>query len=130
MSKVSVFEHGWIDLVFEGRNKEYGAYQLRKQDSKTTMLALFSGIGIMVLLVSIPAIVNLLRPDLPLPDITTDTSGLQIIEIEQPLLELPKPEPIMEEPAAAGAAAQSAVPTTEFTPLAPTSEPVVTTVTT
>jgi protein TonB len=129
MSKVSVFENGWIDLVFEGRNQEYGAYQLRKQDSKTTMLALFSGIGIMVFLVSIPAIVNLFRPDLPVPDITADTTVIKIIEIEQPPLELPKPEPMIEEPAGA-AAAQSAVPTTAFTPLAPTSEPVTTTVTT
>ncbi|MCR5861861.1 hypothetical protein LRS05_06785 [Flavobacterium sp. J372] len=41
MPKVSVFERGWIDLVFEGRNKAYGAYQLRKDDGKTTMKAFF-----------------------------------------------------------------------------------------
>lgn len=128
MSKVSVFEDGWIDLVFEGRNKEYGAYQLRKQDPKTTMLALFTGIGIMVVLVSVPLIINKLKTpdiisptDLELPTITA-------IEVERfELPKAPKPEPIVEE--AAGGAAQSAVVTTAFTPLAPTSELVNTTVT-
>lgn len=128
MSKVSVFDHGWIDLVFEGRNQEYGAYQLRKQDSKTTILAFFTGVGIMALLVSIPMIINYLRPQDIIPDVPSDPGGLVIVEIEQPVLELPKPKPTVEEPA--GAAAQSNVSTTEFKPLAPTTDPVTTTITT
>lgn len=128
MSKVSVFDHGWIDLVFEGRNQEYGAYQLRKQDSKTTILAFFTGVGIMALLVSIPMIINYLRPQDIIPDVPSDPEGLVIVEIEQPVLELPKPKPTVEQPA--GAAAQSNVSTTEFKPLAPTTDPVTTTITT
>jgi periplasmic protein TonB len=41
MSNVSIFEKKWIDLVFEGKNKAYGAYQLRQESSKTTTLAFF-----------------------------------------------------------------------------------------
>ena len=44
MSYLSIFEKKWLDLVFEGKNQEYGAYQLRKNSSKTTILAFFSGI--------------------------------------------------------------------------------------
>ncbi len=44
MSRVSIFEKKWIDLVFEGKNKEYGAYQLRQEDSRTTLVAFFFGI--------------------------------------------------------------------------------------
>jgi len=44
MSKVSIFEKKWLDLVFEGKNKAYGAYQLRQQSSKTTLLAFFFGL--------------------------------------------------------------------------------------
>ncbi len=44
MSNVSIFEKKWIDLVFEGKNKSYGAYQLRQESSKTTFFALFFGI--------------------------------------------------------------------------------------
>jgi protein TonB len=127
MSKVSVFDHGWIDLVFEGRNQSYGAYQLRKQDSKTTLLALFTGIGVMVLLISIPTIVNFFRADQVIPDITTDTTGLQIIKIEQPVLELPKPKPVIDQ--SAGGAAQSNVATVEFRPIEATSQSVTTTLT-
>lgn len=44
MSRLSIYETRWIDLVFENKNKEYGAYQLRRDSSKTTMMAFFSGI--------------------------------------------------------------------------------------
>lgn len=44
MSKVSIYENGWINLVFEGKNKEYGAYQLRQEDSGTTIKAFFCGL--------------------------------------------------------------------------------------
>ncbi|MCO6146801.1 energy transducer TonB [Flavobacterium sp. NRK1] len=127
MSKVSVFDHGWIDLVFEGRNQNYGAYQLRKQDSKTTILAFFAGLGVIALLVGIPAIASRLKP-LPIPD---ELTGVEItpttIEVEpfkMPETPKPKPEPIVEEPAAPAAApAQSNVPTIELRPFTATSEP-------
>ena len=44
MSNVSIYEKNWIDLVFEDKNQEYGAYQLRKENSKVSLLALFYGI--------------------------------------------------------------------------------------
>jgi periplasmic protein TonB len=44
MSRVSIYETSWIDLVFENKNKEYGAYQLRRDSSKTTVMAFLSGI--------------------------------------------------------------------------------------
>lgn len=44
MSKVSICGNGWTNLVFEGRNKEYGAYQLRKEDSVNTITAFFFGL--------------------------------------------------------------------------------------
>jgi protein TonB len=44
MSNVSIYEKNWTDLVFEHRNKEYGAYQLRNENARTTMLAFFVGL--------------------------------------------------------------------------------------
>jgi protein TonB len=44
MSNVSIYEKKWIDLVFEGKNQKYGAYQLRQENERTTLLALFSGL--------------------------------------------------------------------------------------
>jgi protein TonB len=44
MSNVSIYEKNWIDLVFEGKNKSYGAYQLRQENPRTSLLAFFVGI--------------------------------------------------------------------------------------
>ncbi len=45
MSKGSIYDKNWLDLVFDGKNKKYGAYQLRQQNGKTTIMAFFTGIG-------------------------------------------------------------------------------------
>lgn len=57
MSKVSIYENGWTNLVFEGKNKEYGAYQLRKNDSVNTITAFFFGL---LFIISISGIAFLL----------------------------------------------------------------------
>ena len=47
MSKVDLIDNNWVDLVFEGRNKEYGAYVLRKDTGKRnlkSMLIVFAAI--------------------------------------------------------------------------------------
>lgn len=44
MSRLSIYETQWINLVFENRNKEYGAYQLRRESVKSSLSALFMGL--------------------------------------------------------------------------------------
>ncbi|HYD92147.1 MAG TPA: energy transducer TonB, partial [Flavobacterium sp.] len=56
MSKLNIFNGAWIDMVFEGRNKKYGAYQLRSENPKTTMKALIIGAALFSFLVAIPKI--------------------------------------------------------------------------
>jgi protein TonB len=34
MAKLNLVSLEWTDLVFEGRNQNYGAYQLRRETSK------------------------------------------------------------------------------------------------
>ncbi|MGL2964302.1 energy transducer TonB [Flavobacterium sp. RSB2_4_14] len=48
MSNVSIYEKNWIDLVFEGKNKAYGAYQLRQENSRTTLLAFIAGVVFLI----------------------------------------------------------------------------------
>jgi len=40
MAKIDLIDNGWVDLVFEGKNHAYGAYQLRKETGKRNMKAL------------------------------------------------------------------------------------------
>lgn len=55
-SKLDLFEQSWIENVFEGRNKSYGAYELRTNSGKRTLKALAIGAVIFLFLVCIPII--------------------------------------------------------------------------
>ena len=40
MAKIDIYDPKWVDMVFAGKNKEYGAYQLRKGTSGRNIKAL------------------------------------------------------------------------------------------
>lgn len=63
MSKLSIYETSWINIVFQHRNKEYGAYQLRQESTKTALTALFIGVLFLVGALSIPIILNYFSRD-------------------------------------------------------------------
>lgn len=54
MSKVDLISRGWCDIVFEGRNKEYGAYRMRARAGRRNvfavicLLVLIAAVGIIV----------------------------------------------------------------------------------
>jgi protein TonB len=58
--KLDLLKNQWLDIVFEGRNKLYGAYELRKSNNKTTMKSLVIGAVIFAFLVSIPMLASLI----------------------------------------------------------------------
>ena len=111
MSKVSVFDHGWIDMVFEGRNQNYGAYQLRKQDARTTILAFITGVAFLAVLVSIPVAINYFRDKTTV--VTDDTPLPDVVVVEDYGTKIISPEPIVEPAQPSGPAATA--PTTAFT---------------
>lgn len=90
MSKLSIYENSWLDLVFEGRNKEYGAYQLRQQNPKTTLKALFFGTLICGSLLSIPVISGLLDDKKVNPVATNDQPLDGFIDVVIPVKLLPE----------------------------------------
>ena len=91
--KLDLLKRQWIDIVFEGRNKAYGAYELRKENPKTTLRSLAIGAVIFGLAVSAPLIISLI------PEGTDDTSlDQKIVTIKLPPKEktpenLPPPPP-------------------------------------
>lgn len=42
MAQIDLTRNGWCDLIFEGRNKEYGAYKLRTQTGKRNFKAIIT----------------------------------------------------------------------------------------
>ena len=58
--KLDILKGSWTNIVFEGRNKSYGAYELRKSNTKTTVRALMIGSFFFALALAFPMIYNLL----------------------------------------------------------------------
>lgn len=42
MAQIDLTKNGWCDLIFEGRNKQYGAYKLRTQTGKRNVKAIIT----------------------------------------------------------------------------------------
>jgi protein TonB len=58
MSKLNINKSEWLELVFEGKNKEYGAYQLRQEDGKTTLKAFLSALALLAGIATLPFILS------------------------------------------------------------------------
>ena len=57
MSQIDLIQGKWCDIIFEGKNKEYGAYPLRKGTGKRNVIAIVSVIALIALcLVGIEAL--------------------------------------------------------------------------
>jgi len=88
----SLFDKGWIDMVFEGRNKKYGAYQLRSENPKVTMIALISGALFFTAVVAAPYIYGKVKNNMANTEVK-EKEIIQVVEIpDEEIVELP-PEP-------------------------------------
>lgn len=88
----SLFDKGWIDMVFEGRNKKYGAYQLRSENPKVTMIALISGALFFTAVVAAPYIYGKVKANMANTEVK-EKEIIQVVEIpDEEIVELP-PEP-------------------------------------
>ncbi len=93
--KLDILKGQWLDIVFENRNKYYGAYELRKNNPRTTMKSLAIGTAIFAFLVSIPMLARLVpekQEDKVVLDQKITTVKLPPKEIEIPK-DLPPPPP-------------------------------------
>lgn len=92
MSRLSIYETRWIDLIFEHKNQEYGAYQLRRDSVRTSVTALFMGLLFVASIGGITTIVSHFNrsapPAVPLPEwsIPVQVSDIVIPIVEQPVL--------------------------------------------
>ena len=92
--KLNLLSNQWLEIVFEGRNKGYGAYDLRKSITKNTTKAYIIGTIVFALLVSIPTIMRMI-PDKQ-EDTTLDTKITAVKmppKKEKPKENLPPPPP-------------------------------------
>lgn len=92
---MNLFKPAWVDTVFEGKNQEYGAYVLRKENGKVTLLALLIGGVIFSLAISAPVISKMLAKGEVVEEkapVDTKIVMMEIQEIVKP------PEEVIEKP--------------------------------
>lgn len=58
MAKNDLFKKDWIDVIFENRNKSYGAYKLRLESSRTTIKALGGSLLFLTSVCTIPVLAS------------------------------------------------------------------------
>ena len=89
--KLDIFKKQWLDLVFEGRNKRYGAYELRKENPKTSIKALAGGSIFFALCLASPLIIDML------PSSDDDDEALNqkvvLVNMDKPKNLPPPPKP-------------------------------------
>ena len=96
MSKIDLFRKEWLDVVFENKNKAYGAYQLRQKNSSTTTRALLFASAAFILLFITPKIISMIKGALPEDEVVKQVE----VAIQPPPPEDPKtpPPPTVEPP--------------------------------
>ena len=78
------------EVVFEKRNKEYGAYALRNEANVFLKKALFIGVGLFGLLAMTPLLINTLKPK---AEKTTFYVPINLKNVDRPDDRIEKPEP-------------------------------------
>ncbi len=83
-SKLDIFKTQWLDVVFADRNKAYGAYVLRKENSRTTTIALLIGGLFFITAISSPLVIKYIK------GLNTEiVEEKREVEVEIPLLPPP-----------------------------------------
>jgi protein TonB len=93
--KLDLLNRQWLNIVFEGRNKSYGAYDLRKNNEKTSMRAFIIGAVVFALAVATPKIVEFIGSSSSNEDETLNTkiTTVKLPPKEKPKENLPPPPP-------------------------------------
>ena len=91
--KVDIYTDDWCNMVFDGRNKDYGAFEDRQKAPKRHTLALIIAVSVFTVAVSAPVLIKALAPTKKMRNV--EVTSLADIKIEKPLenLEVPPPPP-------------------------------------
>ncbi|OYU95240.1 MAG: energy transducer TonB [Bacteroidetes bacterium B1(2017)] len=95
-AKLDIFDSKWVELVFTGRNKAYGAYVLRKKGDEYTIKGIIFAVVLFTASISAPVIVNYIKSQIPKENAVkvTDVTTLE----EPPPIDKNEPPPPPTEP--------------------------------
>ena len=95
---VNLTSREWCNIIFEGKNKNYGAFYLRKTSNKRHIRALLAVSIFVLAVIFLPMLVEVVKPKTPLNEIERGNVTItefedKKIEEEQPIEELKAPPP-------------------------------------
>jgi protein TonB len=93
LSKINIFDSSWVDLIFAGRNQNYGAYVLRKKSNENTNKGIFFAIVFFSLVISAPMIVDLIKGLAPKEEVNKKVTEANTLEEPPPVDEKTPPPP-------------------------------------
>ena len=97
MSKIDLIDNSWVDLVFEGKNHAYGAYQLRKQtglrNAKAILIMFLIAVAIAVVVAVKGVVENAMKQDVA---IDADIELAKLAEKKEAKVEKKHDEPKIE----------------------------------
>lgn len=96
MEKLQILSADLLDILFDGRNKSYGAYELRKTYDRRILYALSGTVFVSLLFVVGSLLANAKKPPSTVELVTT--IELENFKKDEPKPELPKPIPKQEPP--------------------------------
>lgn len=91
MARLDILDPEWIEVVFNGRNKAYGAYVLRKENAKTSVRALVIASSLFLLAIAMPTIINKIKGFIPKAD--EKVKMQDVVLIPPPPIDATKPPP-------------------------------------
>jgi len=91
-SKLDILKQEWIDVVFSGRNKAYGAYALRKASPRNTLRALLFGAIFFIVVISLPTIINRIEGLIPKARVKVKITDVVLVP-PPPDKKIPPPPP-------------------------------------
>ncbi len=80
MAKIDLYTQAWCDVVFVDKNKEYGAYEMRKLSGRRHLLAFIIVIVVCGLALALPAIIESVVPKKKVQ--MTEVTALADIKVE------------------------------------------------
>lgn len=97
MAKIDLTSLEWREIIFQGKNKEYGAYQLRGESDKRHNISVIIILVATVVALSLPKLIELATPKQK--EVMTEVTSLSALDKAEVKNDIKKVEPVEPPPA-------------------------------
>lgn len=101
MAKIDLTSREWCELVFEGKNKQFGAYEMRMDSPRRHNIAMLVVVILAIMALTLPALIKSVIPEKEEKEVMTQVTELTAMEEaevdkepEPPKPDLPPPPPL------------------------------------